>query len=862
MNPRSPQDPRPLIAVVLAAGVYLVASHVAAWSRALSLPGVPPLVLAAPVLLGLVLVVMVRRVACERALRRRASYVLVPTDRFAPDVETVLRFASGLARARRTLGARFYAPASAVRVSLDTDEDGRLRYTLTVPEHATGALRTAAGAFGHDVELTASDPAANAESDRDLEHARAELALGRPSAEPLRDVGVEPDPLTGFAHALDTAAGMGARAAVALDLLPLTPAQARRERRRLIRGSSSSSTGLAGLLLGEPAQRRGRAAPGELVESGAQRRALTSKLGRPEPLFAVQLMARVTSPIPGAAVDHLHGLLAAFDPFAGENHFRVVGWRLPGVFVGADVPWRRGRFDRRWTTGRFAPSRRGLVTATEIAGLLKPPTASCNASNVLRSGGAIPPPPRALSTFSGQRSLLPLGRVTVGGRDRLVGVPLDSTVFAYMSGRSRWGKTETAVGQFIHLARAGHGCLYHDPHEDAVTKIKQYLTDAGVADRVVEINLAAYAGRQPGWNLFSVAGRSDERTARQVDAIVDAFAATLQWDERNTRALNLVTQSAQALIELARLLPAELAPTVFQVPTLLGNDDWRAGVLPHLSAPTREFFANRFPRLPAGAITPVTNLIDRLRAAPAVAGLLGSPTCTYDVRDAMDRGLIVLLCPGFGSERDRLVANLFVYDLLHAARTRASIAPERRRLFYVFLDEIQTHDGPSLAALLEQMAKFGLRGLLFNQNPERLSPATLNAITTNRSHLSTTALNSKAAGLVTREYNGAIEADVVTRLKKYTYLSSVTIDGEVSRPFLVRGVPADELHRDALCPDDVHELDAAIDERIGRRDVADTLDQLGEHDARILAHLRRGRQAERPTTTGADEGARTVRQPL
>ena len=34
----------------------------------------------------------------------------------------------------------------------------------------------------------------------------------------------------------------------------------------------------------------------------------------------------------------------------------------------------------------------------------------------------------------------------------------------------------------------------------------------------------------------------------------------------------------------------------------------------------------------------------------------------------MDRGLIVLACPGFGSDRDRLVANLLVYDFLHAAR--------------------------------------------------------------------------------------------------------------------------------------------------------------------------------------------------
>jgi hypothetical protein len=80
----------------------------------------------------------------------------------------------------------------------------------------------------------------------------------------------------------------------------------------------------------------------------------------------------------------------------------------------------------------------------------------------------------------------------------------------------------------------------------------------------------------------------------------------------------------------------------------------------------------------------------------------------------------------------------------------------------------------------------------------------------------------------------------------------VTLSGEISRPFLVRGVSADELHRDVWRPDDVPELDRTIDERIDRRPVADTL----------ADHLRRGRRTERTRTTGADPGARTVRQLL
>ena len=93
--------------------------------------------------------------------------------------------------------------------------------------------------------------------------------------------------------------------------------------------------------------------------------------------------------------------------------------------------------------------------------------------------------------------------------------------------------------------------------------------------------------------------------------------------------------------------------------------------------------------------------------------------------------------------------------------------PEQRLPFYVFLDEVQTYDGAAggnLAALLEQTAKYGIRGFLLNQNPERLTRETLNALTTNRSHLITTALNAHAAGLIAREWAGDPPASAITGL--------------------------------------------------------------------------------------------------
>jgi hypothetical protein len=841
------QDPTLLILIAIGVAVAAVVSSAGEWLAALGrLAGRP-----ATVTLVVALVIFAaagavpRLVFTRRALRSRSRLLLIPADSFDPEIGEVVAFASGLSRSRDGLRDVVEKRASAVRVRLDADHAGRLRYAIELPARARGSVLASAyaGVEVHDFDHLAGADDAEA----GVEVARAELVLARGSSEPLRDAGLDPDPLAAIARAVaGLRTGNREGAVVCVDLLPVTPGRRRRIRRKLLRQARRDAApvqpqgaGPLSDLLGPP-RTKGRATAPELVQRRTDLGALVGKLGSPEPLFELQVLIRVASPAAGVAKERLARLLTAFDAFAGHNHLRVSGVRIPGVaFLGSDLPGRRGRFDRRLATGLFRPARRRIVTVSEIAGLLKPPSAKCAAPNVLRCGGILSPPPPGLPTFTGQPGLLPLGKVADETGDRIVGVPLADTFFSYMAGRSRFGKTETAIGQFVHLARSGHGCLFLDPHEDALHKIKAYLTDEGLRDRVVEIDIAD-AGRQPGWNLLATVGRPAGQVQHQVDALVDAFASALRWDETNTRALNLTTQAGQALCDLARVLPAELAPTIFQIPSLLADDDWRAAVLPHVSPPTREFFEHRFPRLPAEAVTPVTNLIDRLRVSPPAAALLGNPIRSYDVRRAMDLGQVVLVCPGSGSARDRLIANLVVYDVLHAAKTRADTPPDRRREFHVFLDEVQIYDGSSsgtLAALLEQVAKFGVRAHLFNQNPERLTAATRDAVTTNRSHLLTTAVNAKAAALLARDLGGKVDPKTIANLERFHSIASVTLDGQVSSPFRLAGVPVEELFPDAARPDDVAALDAAIATSSQAVPVADTLASLDGHSQRIADHL-------------------------
>jgi hypothetical protein len=855
-----------------------------------------------------------RVVATRRSLASRTRLVVLAPDSFDPSLDAVLRCAAQLSRVRRLVGGWLDPRARAVRVLLDCDPEGRMRYSLSVPARALPAIRSALGVFdrvqAHPIETdptpieddvpegeasekepgegegeagneeaseseAGKEKASDAdeagenkdggeeagESEPSLEVVRAELRLARPSSEPLAHLPLSPDPLQGFARVLATLdPGRGEQAEIAIDLLPAVPAARRRLRRRLLREArrrdEHASAREHALAFG--VRRVGRQQPAETVQERAAREEIAAKLLQAEPLFALQILIRCSSPQKARAVACLQGLLGCFDGFAAANSLRVVGVRLLGLaFAGSDLPGRREWFDRRMRTGFFHPARRGLVGAREMAGFLKPPTVHCAAPDVLRLGPAVHPAPKILPTFHGQAGLVPLGTVEGESGPRRVGLRLEDSFFTYTAGRSRWGKTELALTQFLHLVRAGHGGLFLDPHQDAITRIKSCLADEGLAERVIELDLVGARSRegQPGWNLLAARDLDHEARERRVEAIVDSFASALQWGERNNRALTLTTQATAALVELARVLPDGLQPTIFQIPSILGNPEWLAAALPHLSPPRRQFFTERFPRLSEEAITPVTNLIDRLRSSTQLAALLGAQSSSYDIARAMNERRIVLACPGAGGARDRLVANLLVFDLLHAAKGRAHMDPARRVPFYVFLDEIQVFDGASsgnLAGLLEQTAKYGIRGFLLNQNPERLTKETLNALTTNRSHLITTALNAHAAALIAREWGGDPPASAITSLPRRTFIAQVTRHGQLTHPFLFNNESVEEHFADAYKPAAIPEIQPTIDEASGRTDAAETISALDTLDQRIKQHLQKEHKSKNSDTEASD----------
>ena len=775
-----------------------------------------------------------RFLANRRALGDRVRAAVIPADEFEAKPDLVLRFAAALARSDRSLRGWLDRRAGTLRVRLTNDREGNLVYVLEVPHRSRGLIDAALRGY-EGVELCPAEEVLSKRSAQPI-RLRTELRLSRASVEPLAHLELDPDPLQPFAAAMASLqAERGERLDVCVDLLPVVGRREVRLQRKLKRQAKrryGARRSLAEILGNEQPS---RSDPAVLFERRRVTEALRAKLRDADPLFEAQILLASEAPSKPRAKLGMQLLLAAFEPFGAHNRLRASGLGIGGsVFFGADFPTRRRRFDRRFATGLHRPARQMILTARELAGFLKPPTAQCVARNVVRSGTLLPASPSLPAFEQDNAELIPLGRVSGEG---ILAVRAADTFFTYIAGRSRYGKTETAIAQFVHLVRTGAGGLFLDPHGDALERIRPYLVEPEVASRVVEIDVSAAARELVGWNLFELRGANDAEAEARVTAIVDAFASTLKWDDRSTRAINLTTQAASALAHIARTLPPGLAPTIFQLPALLSKEEWREAALPLLPQASRDFWEQRFPRLAEDAITPVTNLVDRLRNSTSIAALLGQSQGSYRVREAMDEGWIVLAHPGAGDLHQRLLANLLLFDLLRAAKARGELAAEGRRPFWVFLDEVQSYDNAAsgtLADLLEQSAKFGLRAVLMNQNPERLNPKTLTALTTNRSHLLATTMNAHAAALLTREWAGKPDPAALTKLPRFRFIAQVTDRGELSEPFALDGVRVEDVAGE---PPESSAAPAAG--AVARVEVARAIESLAGLDDRILAELQK-----------------------
>lgn len=449
-------------------------------------------------------------------------------------------------------------------------------------------------------------------------------------------------------------------------------------------------------------------------------------------------------------------------------------------------------------------------------------------------------------------------------------IAVDSPSHLYLASRAciPTHNTNEALAQFLHVAlnerdgtmpggepcawRGVHGGIYFDPHVDACAKAKPYLAGPGVRDRVIELNLASSSmqAHHLQWNLLSTQGLTLETLASRMYAVVDSFAPVAGWTRKTaTRTYPMFSQAVNALLHIGLQLPDELQPTIFTIPTLLTDDKFRDAVVARLPEHLRGYWTTTFAGFGPEASGPICQLVSDLLANPTVRATFGAPVSTFSPRRAMDEGKIVLITPP--AKGAVLECNLIMQGLIDAARSRADIPEALRRWVWAWVDEAQMVDveavrGSVISEILREARKYGLRCFVMTQDPATLSDSTRAALWTNASSLMTFATSPQGAETLGKQWGGVdgrtgINArSAVQRLPAYTAIVQPTHRGQRRDPFRMQSVPFEELHAEHHHPDDLEELEAAINRNGRPSTVEQTLKAIEGHDARILAFLQGG----------------------
>ena len=651
----------------------------------------------------------------------------------------------------------------------------------------------------------------------------------------LRDPGLEPDPLSPLSLFMGTLdREQGERVKLAADFWPVDPPKVVRRRKRQL----------------------------EMVKSGRveldreEQRWLEATCW--EDNVAFRILVRAEAPTTRRAREIVTKAAWQFGAFTNgtKQSFTL------------DKRWLRQRMFARWFASGPSTTRApasGWVPMSALRGLIKPPTRHC-AGRVLRSAPLTGLRPRGLQHFEAadlragriqpRRGWMPWGLDpdhTKPGQERVLVVSEPDTLFTWAGGKSGFGKSETTMARFVYLARAGHGCLFLDPHSDAVNKLKPYL--GPVADRVVELALDSSQPEQiAAWNPFDLPSEwspdcdvtpAEWRTQMgAAEALIhDTYFGFQRWHEtKETRAGPIFNKAVSALLHASPLLSRENRPTLFSVIDMLDPDDrsgLRAAVIPTIPSKDRDFWERKFARESGADLVP-TRPLENLVKSPLIRSFVGSSVASYRMADLINDNKIVLVRIGGDGTRDKeFLASVIVYDVLTAMKQRRDILDVNSRPpFHLFLDEVPDYDAPlgnALRNAINQSRKFGLRVHLISQYIDAMQPGTKGALAANRTHLMSSACDQKTATWFLKETASELPADALTKQARYTFMSEVSQDGHYRPLFNCGGLTIDMLFGQP--PGHVDGLQQQIDANSGLRPTRDTAERLETLPKRIAKEL-------------------------
>lgn len=376
--------------------------------------------------------------------------------------------------------------------------------------------------------------------------------------------------------------------------------------------------------------------------------------------------------------------------------------------------------------------------------------------------------------------ILYIGTRDTGSQPVPFGISLaDLRQHAYVIGKTGSGKTTLLRNMIVQLAALGHGVGLIDPHGDLAEEVLNHIPRW-------RTNHVAYFNPSDAEYPFAMnllANVPQDERPLVASGIVGAFKGI--WADSWGPRMEYILYNA-----IAALLDCRGA-SLLGVNRLLTDDDYRAQVIRQVKDPfIREFWESEYAgydeRFRREAIAPIQNKLGQFLLNPVIRNILGQDRRKVSFPHLMDnrRIFVANLSKGrIGDDKANLLGSLLVAQFQLAAMRRASQPEEKRKEFFLFIDEFQNFTTNSLTSILAEARKYRLCLVLSHQYVDQIPLPIRQAVFGNVGTLLAFRVGYADAEALQKEFGNTFAAQQFVDLDRFSVFCKVLENGTNLQPF-------------------------------------------------------------------------------
>ena len=422
-----------------------------------------------------------------------------------------------------------------------------------------------------------------------------------------------------------------------------------------------------------------------------------------------------------------------------------------------------------------------ILSTDEVASIYHFPNKSVETPNIfwLKSKKApLPPDAPQEGMYIGDNLYRGVSRkfcITPGDRQR----------HFYIVGQTGVGKSWLLADMALQDIKAGRGVCFIDPH-DTYESILERIPPERIED-VIYFD-PSQTERPMGFNVMEC-DREDQKdfvTSSIINLMYKLYdpyktgivGPRFEHAIRNIM-LTVMTEPGATFIEIVRCLTD---PSYVQYLLPKVNDPMVKRYWTDQIANTNDFHKSE-------VLDYIVSKFGRFITNTMMRNIIGQGTSSFNFREAMDNGkiLIINLAKGsIGEENSAFLGLVLIPKILIAAMSRQDIPEEKRRDFYLYVDEFQNFATQDFAVILSEARKYHLNLTVANQFVSQMDDEVKNAVFGNVGTISSFRVGISDANFLVRQFQPEFnEHDLLNLGTGEIYLKTM-VNGVPKSPFSLK----------------------------------------------------------------------------